>query len=103
MGIVVETKFRAGRRTKVRACLQISAAAEGTAMKSEVSLLMNLRDLRKEADISTKELATLSGISESSIERIEWGESPSLANALRLASVLNVPVEQIWGIKEKKD
>lgn len=103
MGIVVETKFRAGRRTKVRACLQISAAAEGTAMKSEVRLLMNLRDLRKEADISTKELATLSGISESSIERIEWGESPSLANALRLASVLNVSVEQIWGIKEKKD
>jgi DNA-binding XRE family transcriptional regulator len=87
----------------MRACLKISAAAEGTGMKNEVCLLMNLRDLRKEAGISSKELALLSGISESSIERIEWGDSPSLANALRLANVLNLSVADIWGLKEKKD
>jgi DNA-binding XRE family transcriptional regulator len=72
-------------------------------MKSEVSLLINLRDLRKEAGISAEELATLSGISASGIERIEWGEAPSLANALRLARLLNLSVEDIWGVKEKKD
>jgi len=72
-------------------------------MKKEVDLLMDLRGLRKEADISMAKVAWLSGIADSNISRMEIGEAPSLVNALKYARFLHLSVEEIWGIKETTD
>lgn len=71
-------------------------------MKNEVSLLLDLRALRKEAGMSAEEVAEQSGISAAGIERIEWKECPSLANALRLARLLHLSVEDIWALTDEK-
>ena len=56
----------------------------------------NLSTLRAKAGLSVTELARRAGVNAGSISRIERGmQSPSLATALRIATVLEVDVAEI--------
>jgi len=60
---------------------------------TEFSLGSRLRGLRKERDLSQRELAVLAGLSPNAISLIERGEiSPSVATLQRLAGALSVRV-----------
>jgi XRE family transcriptional regulator, regulator of sulfur utilization len=59
--------------------------------ETEVTLGARLRDLRKERDLSQRELADLASLSPNAISLIERGEiSPSVATLQRLAGALSV-------------
>lgn len=56
----------------------------------------NLSTLRAKAGLSVTELARRAGVNAGSISRIERGmQSPSLATALQIATVLEVDVAEI--------
>lgn len=69
-------------------------------MDHKAELLIDLRGLRKEANLSVDRVAQLSGIGRSIIARMEIGDTPNLATALRMARFLETPVEEIWGLAE---
>jgi len=76
-------------------------------MKDRVRLRMDLRCLRKQAKLSIDKVVELSGLSHSTVSRIEQGKPVTLENALCYAQFLHLPVEDIWklgesGTKEKK-
>ena len=60
---------------------------------------MTLRELRKQAGLSQKELAEKSGVYVRQIRRVELGtsqiENVTLANAKRLADALGVSIEEL--------
>ena len=57
----------------------------------------NIRELRKQNNLTQKELAELSGIGRSHINRIEKGHiTPTLEIAFRLAKTLNCKIEDIF-------
>ena len=58
--------------------------------------MQNLSTLRAKAGLSVTELARRAGVNAGSISRIERGmQSPSLATALQIATVLEVDVAEI--------
>ena len=64
---------------------------------SECSLGARLRDLRKERDLSQRELASMAGLSPNGISLIERDEiSPSVATLQRLASALGVKMSYFF-------
>lgn len=69
-------------------------------MKDQVKLLIDLRGLRKEAGMPVNTAVELTGICKSIYERIEVGGIPNLANALKLAKFLQMPLEEIWGLRK---
>ncbi len=64
----------------------------------------NLRKLRKEMGLTQQELAARAGVSQQIITHYETGvRTPKLEKAVRLAKVLQVPVEEIFGeVKTRK-
>jgi transcriptional regulator with XRE-family HTH domain len=72
----------------------------GEGVKDQVVLRMDLRALRNEAGVSASYVAGKTGMGLSTYERVETGAAPSLANALKLAKFLELPVEEIWGMEE---
>jgi DNA-binding XRE family transcriptional regulator len=64
-----------------------------------VELLINIRKMREGRGLSLRECAKPSGISCATLARIEWGATPDLASALRMAAFLDMPLEKIWGLK----
>ena len=56
-----------------------------------------LHRARVAAGLDQETLAGLSGVSQPTISRIEGGQAPSTATALRIARALNVPVEELFG------
>lgn len=60
---------------------------------------MTLRELRKRAGLSQKELAEKSGVNVRQIRRVELEtsqiENVTLINAKRLADALGVPIEEL--------
>lgn len=60
---------------------------------------MTLRELRKRAGLSQKELAEKSGVYVRQIRRVELGnsqiENVTLINAKRLADALGIPIEEL--------
>lgn len=70
-------------------------------MSEQVKLLLDLRALRIEAGLSVERVAALTGIGRSTLDRMEAGESMNLANALRLAHFLRMPIEEIWALGDE--
>ena len=72
--------------------------------KSDGDLIYNrVEELRAEAELSRQELADQVGVHYQTIGYIERGEyAPSLVLALRIASVLGYPVEEVFWLEEEK-
>lgn len=67
----------------------------------EDKVLNRIASLRKERNISRRELAAALGVHYQTVGYLERGEySPSLAVALRLATLFKVPVEAIFSLNE---
>ena len=77
----------------------------GRKPKSEEERVANrIEDLRTRADLSRQELAEQVGVHYQTIGYIERGEySPSLVLALRIASVLETSIEEIFWLDEEND
>lgn len=75
----------------------------GRKPKSEEERVANrVEDLRTRANLSRQELAEAVGVHYQTIGYIERGEySPSLVLALRIASVLEASVEEIFWLNEE--
>lgn len=60
-----------------------------------------VKSLMKQGEITQKELAKMTSISESTLSRILAGkQEPRLDDALKIASALSVSVERICGVEE---
>lgn len=69
----------------------------------EDKVLNRIASLRKERNISRRELAAALGVHYQTVGYLERGEySPSLAVALRLAVLFKVPVEAIFSLSENE-
>lgn len=77
----------------------------GRKPKSEEERIANrIEDLRTRANLSRQELAEQVGVHYQTIGYIERGEySPSLVLALRIASVLETSIEEIFWLDEEND
>ena len=77
----------------------------GRKPKSEEERVANrIEDLRTRANLSRPELAEQVGVHYQTIGYIERGEySPSLVLALRIASVLETSIEEIFWLDEEHD
>ncbi|MFZ8887909.1 MAG: transcriptional regulator [Actinobacteria bacterium] len=77
----------------------------GRKPKSEEERVANrIEDLRTRANLSRQELAEQVGVHYQTIGYIERGEySPSLVLALRIASVLETSIEEIFWLDEEND
>jgi len=77
----------------------------GRKPKSEEERVVNrIEDLRTRANLSRQELAEQVGVHYQTIGYIERGEySPSLVLALRIASVLETSIEEIFWLDEEND
>lgn len=77
----------------------------GRKPKSEEERVANrIEDLRTRANLSRQELAEQVGVHYQTIGYIERGEySPSLVLALRIASVLETSIEEIFWLDEEHD
>lgn len=66
-----------------------------------LTMLGNLRHLRRMRDLTQEQLAKLSGVSRINIARYESGKiTPSLLNAQKLAIALGVTVTDLMTAKE---
>ncbi len=60
-----------------------------------------VKEKRKAAQFTQKELATLSGVSRQSINSIEKGKYiPSLPLALKLAKIFNCKIDELFTLEE---
>lgn len=77
----------------------------GRKPKSEEERVANrIEDLRTRANLSRQELAEQVGVHYQTIGYIERSEySPSLVLALRIASVLETSIEEIFWLDEEND
>ncbi len=66
--------------------------------KSEVTLLVDIRALRREENVGVKKAAEWMRVPPPRLDRIEDGATPSLGNALKIAAFMRMPVEQIWKV-----
>lgn len=62
--------------------------------------MLTLRDYRRAHELSQPDLAALSGVSQCTISRIEAGRRPRLENALRLAKVYGLTLEEFCELVE---
>ena len=78
-----------------------AAAADGHTL--EQALGMQVRALRRRADLTVAELAGEAGISTGMLSKIENGQiSPSLATLQALSKALNVPITQLFATFEER-
>lgn len=67
----------------------------------EDKVLNRIASLRKERNISRRELASALGVHYQTVGYLERGEySPSLVLALRIAQLFEVPVEAVFTLSE---
>lgn len=83
----------------------IYATSMGRLPKQDKDQVINLvEEFRNKAGLSRKELAEAVGVHYQTIGYIERGEySPSLVLALRIASVLEAKVEEIFWLDEDQE
>ena len=71
----------------------------GRRPKADEPVFSRIEELRAERGLSRQELADAVGVHYQTVGYLERGEySPSLSLALRLASVLEAPVEQLFSL-----
>lgn len=80
------------KKEKLDGYINTSAYSNTDAMINDKMLRMQLTNARKSKHISQKELAKLSGLSESCISNIESGESssPTLRSLVKYATALDI-------------
>lgn len=82
-----------------------SSAGRAVDRTLEQALGVQVRKLRRAADLTASELAAASGISAGMLSKIESGQiSPSLATLQALAKALNVPITHLFAdFEEQRD
>ena len=69
-----------------------------------VILLNRLKELRARDGLSQTELAKLTGSSRQTISLIERGDYlPSILIAMKIAKVFQLPVDDVFSMKEEKE
>lgn len=67
-------------------------------------LYNHLKEYRARIDVNQQEMGRLVGVSRQTISQIERGDySPSVSLALKIAKVLQVPVEEIFEYREENE
>jgi DNA-binding XRE family transcriptional regulator len=66
----------------------------------QVKLKVDIKGLRREANVGLVRAAAMVDVSPSTLERVEAGWSPGIVTALKVARFMQMPVEEIWGIDE---
>ena len=67
-------------------------------------LYNRLKEYRAKIKVNQTEMGNLVGVSRQTISQIERGDySPSVTLALKIAKVLNVSVEEIFGYEEGEE
>jgi transcriptional regulator with XRE-family HTH domain len=80
-----------------------SSAAAWEEHTLEQALGMQVRELRRRADLTVADLAGEAGISTGMLSKIENGQiSPSLATLQSLSKALNVPITQLFATFEER-
>ncbi|NDO47837.1 helix-turn-helix transcriptional regulator [Clostridium sp. MD294] len=62
-----------------------------------VNIADKLKYLRKEKQLTQKELANICSIEETTIQRLEYGGKPSLDTVIKLADYFEVSVDYLIG------
>ena len=62
-----------------------------------VNIVDKLKYLRKEKQLTQKELANVCGIEETTIQRLEYGGKPSLDTVIKLADYFQVSIDYLIG------
>jgi DNA-binding XRE family transcriptional regulator len=70
-------------------------------MEAQVKLLLDLRGLRKEAGVKLEKVLQQCGLERSVYARCEKGAEPKLGTALKVARLLQMPVEEIWSLADE--
>jgi DNA-binding XRE family transcriptional regulator len=70
-------------------------------MEAQVKLLLDLRRLRKEAGVKLEKVLQQCGLERSVYARCEKGAEPKLGTALKVARLLQMPVEEIWSLADE--
>ena len=65
-----------------------------------IKLLIDARGLREKQGVTLRDCVKPSGISSATLLRIEEGRAPDLATALRFARFVEMPVEEVWRLKD---
>lgn len=66
-----------------------------------MQIIIKLREVREQYNISLRELAKLTGISKSHLNYIEKGErEPSLSTIIRIAVALNIDEKELYEVKK---
>ena len=83
------------KKEKLDGYINTNAYSNTDAMISDKLLRMTLSDIRKSKHLTQKELAKLSGLSESCISNIENGESssPTLRSLIKYTTALGVELD----------
>lgn len=64
-------------------------------------LVINLKQIRKEAHLTQEELANCVGVRRETISQLESGKgNPSLLTVLKVAKVLKVPVDELFKLAD---
>lgn len=65
------------------------------------TLVINLKQIRKEAHLTQEELANCVGVRRETISQLESGKgNPSLLTVLKVAKVLKVPVDDLFKLAD---
>lgn len=65
------------------------------------TLIINLKQIRKEAHLTQEELANCVGVRRETISQLESGKgNPSLLTVLKVAKVLKVPVDELFKLAD---
>lgn len=65
------------------------------------TLVINLKQIRKEAHLTQEELANCVGVRRETISQLESGKgNPSLLTVLKVAKVLKVPVDELFKLAD---
>jgi len=72
-------------------------------MREKAVLMLDLIGMREEAGLGHRKAAKMVGIDDTTYERLEAGGIPSLANALKMARFMQMPVEEIWRLEEEEE
>lgn len=93
------------KKEKLDGYINTDAYTNTDAMISDKLLRMTLTNARKAKHISQKELAKLSGLSESCISNIESGESssPTLRSLIKYTTALDIELGIIFTSKDSQE
>ena len=85
--------------TDIKPNQKISATSK---RPTKTRLLIDLQGLRENRGVTIRQVEKAIHISNATLCQIEHGCTPRLDSALKIAAFVDIPVEDIWALKEKK-